>query len=193
MSFRSNFMWSLWVQILLIFAAMLSHAVNPYVRWTDNLLEQTTFLLLACVLSAVKANESDGDMSYADWATVAISAATFVVIVIVLAISTKRRMRRRGLIAERDPSERRDQSPTSPTNDEELCIIAAEDAAEFAVPLTGLRQTRLWYDPKARPTTLCKQLCSTCRTSGVGLILVVAKQNHGYSSKIYVVQSCIAL
>ncbi len=57
--FPGQFEWGLWLQILLIFSALLSHRVEPYVSQGDNFMEQVAFLLLACVLSIVNSSEQD--------------------------------------------------------------------------------------------------------------------------------------
>ena len=57
--FPGQFEWGLWLQILLIFSALLSHRVEPYASQGDNFMEQVAFLLLACVLSIVNSAEQD--------------------------------------------------------------------------------------------------------------------------------------
>eukprot|EP01043_Picozoa_sp_COSAG02_P035130 COSAG02_NODE_2496_length_8683_cov_41.529473_3_plen_1883_part_00 len=61
-----TFEWGLWLQILLILAALVSHRVAPYVSPADNFMEQVAFLLLACALSVVNsASANDPDMEAA--------------------------------------------------------------------------------------------------------------------------------
>lgn len=56
--FPGQFDWGLWLQILLIFSALLSHRLEPYVAQGDNFMEQVAFLLLACVLSIVNSSDA---------------------------------------------------------------------------------------------------------------------------------------
>ena len=57
--FPGQFEWGLWLQILLIFSALLSHRLEPYAAQGDNFMEQVAFLLLACVLSIVNSSDQE--------------------------------------------------------------------------------------------------------------------------------------
>ena len=55
-----DFRWSMWLQIVLLGASLLSHFVRPYVLRVDNLLEQVIFLSLACILAISNCVLEDG-------------------------------------------------------------------------------------------------------------------------------------
>ena len=62
----SNFMWTLWLQVVLILTALVSNHLQPYVQASDNQLEQVALLLLACVLGIVNAKEEDVEWQLSD-------------------------------------------------------------------------------------------------------------------------------
>ena len=67
--FPGQFDWGLWLQILLIFSALLSHRLEPYVAQGDNFMEQVAFLLLACVLSIVNSSDPPDEPAATNEAT----------------------------------------------------------------------------------------------------------------------------
>lgn len=49
-----NYDFEMWLQVVLIFAALFSSFMEPYANLRDNRLEQMTFLGIAAVISATK-------------------------------------------------------------------------------------------------------------------------------------------
>ena len=54
-----NINWGMWLQILLISAALISHYMKPYTVDNDNTLEQVIFLSLATTLSIMNSGVDD--------------------------------------------------------------------------------------------------------------------------------------
>ena len=104
-----SFDWGVYVQVLLLLTALISHKVQPYILSNDNLLQQAVLLVLAAMLSIVNAGSEEQSKPLSTSGVIALAGVCLVGVGVVAFILIDNRLtKRRNLKADptRDPAAR---------------------------------------------------------------------------------------